>query len=94
MSVKKDVDWDAVRREKQAGTPAPELAKKYGVHVSSIYGHTKNGNGHAGAGKMRMGRAARNGAIGINGYAEMLRDLKAKRADIDAAIEAIGRLAV
>lgn len=38
-------------------------------------------------------KVAGNGAGSMNGYAEMLCDLEAKRVDIDAAIEAIRRLA-
>jgi hypothetical protein len=61
MPVKSDVDWEKVRAEKQAGASAPDLAKKYGVHVSSIYNHTASGNGHAGgANQAELQHARRN----------------------------------
>lgn len=37
MPEKADVDWEQVRAEKRAGASAPDLARKYGVHVSSIF---------------------------------------------------------
>ena len=37
-----DVDWDEVRAQKALGASAKELAEKFGVHVSSIYLHTKS----------------------------------------------------
>jgi hypothetical protein len=61
MPKNKNVDWAAVQRDRDAGTPVSELVKKYGISNPRIYykTHGANGNGHAGGGKTRPGREAR-----------------------------------
>lgn len=103
MPVKSDIDWEQVRKEKGAGTSAPILAKKYGVHVSSIYNHTTNGNGHAGGGKKRApltrrAKSARetNGSVMSNGgftTVDLLAELRKRRDALTAAIAAIEGMA-
>lgn len=84
-----EVDWEAVRREKRSGTPAAELAKKYGVHVSSIYAHVKNGNGHAGGARRHPGTNGLANASGDVSTADLLAALHKRRDALSAAIEAL-----
>jgi RuvA, C-terminal domain len=36
-----DIDWAKVQQERNGGTSVADLAEKYGVHITSIYAHTK-----------------------------------------------------
>lgn len=50
-SPRTDVDWKAVQRDYEAGLGAKNTAKKYNIHVSSVYLHAKkNDGGHKPAG--------------------------------------------
>ncbi len=52
MPKKKDVDWNAVQRDRDEAMPVKEIEKKYGVSNPTIYAHTHstNGKGHKVAG--------------------------------------------
>lgn len=100
----KEIDWEAVQRDRDAGTPVSELVKKYGVQSPSIYTKTHgSADGKAarrGVRKKAAAGAGRNGhangaALGNgNGGAKetMLAVLHGQREKIDRAIEAIEAL--
>ena len=94
MSKKKDVDWNAVQRDRDEAMPVKEIEKKYGVSNPTIYAHTRstNGKGHkvAGGGR-KLQRGAANHAV--NGYGPILAELEAKREKLGRAIAAIRELA-
>ena len=39
-----NIDWAKVQADRDAGMKVAEIAKKYGVHPSTIYLHAKKGN--------------------------------------------------
>lgn len=100
MPRKLEIDWDEVRRGYQAGISAPDLAKKYGVHVSSIYNHTKDGDRHAGGvSTPDQPRPAKPGgrfkkpvAFPSVDTSIILAALRSRRDALTSAIEAIERL--
>jgi hypothetical protein len=49
-----NVDWAAVKADRDAGIPVAQLIKKYGVSYPTIYAHTKgSGRKRAGGGQKR-----------------------------------------
>lgn len=86
---KANVDWSAVTQEKAAGASAVELSRKYGVHVSSIYLHTK-GPARVGRGKTPTSARA---AVPVRGNLVSTPDLIAQlKKHRDALTEAITAL--
>jgi hypothetical protein len=54
MPQRKNIDWDAVQADRNAGIPVSELVKKYGISNPVIYVKTKP----PGNGKQRAGGAS------------------------------------
>jgi hypothetical protein len=47
MAERKNIDWNAVQRDRDAGMKITEMEKKYGVANPTIYAHTHGKNGAA-----------------------------------------------
>jgi len=98
LTMKKSIDWEAVQRDRDAGTPVSELEKKYGVSNPTIYTKThgsKNGNNRAGgAKKARPSKRGSFKATGENGEkcistAALVAALRTRRDALTAAIAAL-----
>ena len=80
-----DVDWAQVQKDYDAGLGAQNIAKKYGVHVSSVYLHVKKSvrptlaerEKQAEAPKRKPGRPAPASHTG-GGYDQVIADLRMK----------------
>ena len=87
-----DVDWDAVRKEYQAGAGAANIAEKYGVHVSSVYMHVKGLSKKPAASAAKAPRVAKaNGAPPAkhtgSAYDQVITELRHKRDVLNQVIE-------
>jgi hypothetical protein len=93
MPEKKDVNWDQVQLDRAAGVPVSELAKRYAVHITSVYNHTKAPAGarprlSKGPGQSVKTRAA---DIGID-LPQIIKALIARRDKIDRTIATLREL--
>lgn len=96
MPERKNVDWDAVQRERNAGATTTALADKYGVSTPTICSHTqaaKNGNGHkpARGGKQSQRNGSASGGVTHEGMqlADIIAGLKKRRDALSTAIAAL-----
>lgn len=95
MPARKNIDWNAVQTDRDAGMPVSGICKKYGVSNPTVYTRTKalstNGRKHAG-GAIRPKSQSRGGRF--NGAdpldtASILAALRKLRDAVTSAIEAI-----
>jgi hypothetical protein len=81
----KQIDWDKVQADRDAGMRIGELEKKYGVSNPTIYKHTK------GSGKgMKPVRPGKRSSPA--GFGSAIAELESRRAKLDAAIAVLREL--
>lgn len=90
---KLDVDWDQVQHARDSGEKVSQIAKRLGVHESSVYVHTSPAGKRGAAKRGKIAKTAsykpaKNGsAIGT-----AILELESKRAEIEQAIQTLKRL--
>lgn len=86
-TMSKDIDWDDVKRRRDAGTPVSQLAKELGCTATNVYQHMK-GRRSVVASKQHVVRPAAANANGTGGkYADVIADLTTKRDALTKTIE-------
>jgi hypothetical protein len=83
---KTNIDWDAVQRDRDAGTSVAKLVTKYGVSNFTIYAYTK--------GSKKSGPKKKDAAAPARGawHAEALRALRQRRDELDDLISRLEAL--
>jgi transposase-like protein len=96
-AMHKEIDWNAVQNDRTDGKlTVDEIAKKYGVHPSSIYNHTKSARQNGAPAK--TARLSKTRTVKLsNGAGELdvaatVAQLKTKREKIDRSIAALEEL--
>ena len=91
MPISKEIDWAKVQTDRDAGMSVKDVAKKHGVHVSTIYLHYQKRGSHPPARKGPRGK--RGGFDRTPGekdlMARTLAELRNRREVIDRAIAAL-----
>jgi hypothetical protein len=85
----KQIDWDKVQADRDAGMRIGELEKKYGVSNPTIYKHTKG----SGKGMKPVRPSVRPGKRSSPaGFGSAIAELESRRAKLDAAIAVLREL--
>ena len=94
MSKGKDIDWNQVQRDRDAGMPIAQLEKKYKVSNPTIYTHTHGAAKNGVKARRTNERTNERKARSQNGgsFDAVLAGLRERRAPLDQAISTIEAL--
>jgi transposase len=98
VPLRKEFDRDAMQRDRDSGMRITDVAKKYDVHVSSVYMNTKAATKleRLGRGGPKLGKPAK--TSGVHGTPageainQLLPELRARRDKLNALIEQLEQL--